>query len=165
MGVIEVHWGKEGPYSSGPWCFKAMWKVLMSLEADVLSTHLALPTPQLETSWAPLQSWWNSSLPQGLQHGSVLSFPFFLSLSLSSVSEESGPHLQLPAERGINVTKLICTMKYIVMKAWPLWSEVSHLPLDLGKTTSTSNTVSYLAFSHLDLSKIHAVTLINYFSL
>lgn len=129
----------------------------MSREADALSTHFALPTPQLGIPWNFSLLWW-------LQLDYVFSF-FFLSLLLISVPEESEPHLQIPAQRGTNVTKLICTMKHIVMKAWPLWSEVSHLPFDLDKNTSTSNTFSYLAFSNLNLCKIHAVTLINYFSL
>ena len=43
----------------------------------------------------------------------------FLFLSFSSVSHENGVGLQLVPQRGVNGTKLICTVKCTVMKAWP----------------------------------------------
>lgn len=105
-----------------------------------LAPILPCPTLQQWTSWHPLHRC------TGFKTSGVTSIwlcfhPFyFLSFLLNSVPGEIGPDLQLVPQTGTNGTKLICTVKCTVMKAWPIRSELAPLSLYLGKIISTSKT-------------------------
>lgn len=94
------------------------------------------------------------------------SLPFSLFLFLCSISGDNGPDLQLVLHRGINWTKLICTVTCTVIKAWTcVIRSGSFATFPRRNCKHLIDRVSSLALSHLDLSKLHAITLINYFSL